>query len=85
VSVLTQSGQLPLHHALEQHVGLEVVKALLLAFPDAVSTSDKVHCGHGGRCVSLAYVPVVCVCEQQTIVGYLSYFVDGPLCMYLFE
>ena len=42
--VLAQSGKFPLHLAVRQHVGFEVVKTLLDAFPDALRTPDRVRC-----------------------------------------
>ena len=36
---------LPLHHAVEKQTDLKVLAALLHAYPDAASTTDKVRCG----------------------------------------
>ena len=69
-----QRGVFPLHRAVMAGVGLEVVKTLLHAFPDAVSTPDKVHCGLTSRCVSRAdvchvymYLSYVCVKNKRLV------------------
>jgi len=41
---IAQEDSLPLHHAGANKVGLEVVAALLQAYPDAASKPDKVRC-----------------------------------------
>ena len=49
---LAQHKQLPLHRALIDNAGPEVVLALLRANPAATSTPDEVSCGADmGRCV----------------------------------
>jgi hypothetical protein len=44
LSCIAQEDSLPLHHAGANKVELEVVAALLQAYPDAASKPDKVRC-----------------------------------------
>ena len=40
--IVTQNGRLPLHYGLEKQASVEVVQAVLAAYPDATKEKDKV-------------------------------------------
>jgi len=69
VSTLSQNRKLPLHYATKIKTEVQVVKALLEAYPAAAVTKDQVReqqCGllcPVGMCMCVACV-CVCVCES---------------------
>ena len=59
---LAQYGQLPLHDAVENQAGPDVVALLLQAYPDAASIPDQVGCeGHMERCVYSVFMCASCM------------------------
>jgi len=59
---LAQSGQLPMHLAVANQAGPEVVVLLLQAYPDAASKADEVGCeGHMERCVHSVFMCASCM------------------------
>ena len=70
---LAQYGALPLHHAAREQAGLEVVKVLLKACPDAASTPDKV----------LYVVQCVHVCFMSSLIAYTFLLLVFDECFFL--
>jgi len=77
VPCLVQTGQLPLHYALEIKTGLDIVELLLLACPAAASMADGVRCR--GICSTHAHTQNTLSCMYIGMNTYTRY-----ACVYLY-